>query len=84
MADYMTVAHYTDEAIGKFVEYLKNRPEYERTMVVITGDHEGLQTTERTVPYKGWERNNFRRRVHTIHSIELSCSDALSQSYGTD
>lgn len=38
----MTVAHYTDEAIGKFVEYLKNRPEYERTMVVITGDHEGL------------------------------------------
>ncbi len=42
MADYMTVAHYTDEAIGKFVEYLKNHPEYERTMVVITGDHEGL------------------------------------------
>lgn len=42
MADYMTVAHYTDEAIGKFVEYLKTRPEYEQTMVVITGDHEGL------------------------------------------
>ena len=42
MADYMTVAHYTDKAIGKFVEYLKTRPEYERTMVVITGDHEGL------------------------------------------
>lgn len=42
MADYMTVVHYTDEAIGKFVEYLKTRPEYERTMVVITGDHEGL------------------------------------------
>lgn len=39
---HMTVAHYTDEAIGKFVEYLKTRPEYERTMVVITGDHEGL------------------------------------------
>lgn len=42
MADYMTVAHYTDEAIGKFVEYLRTRPEYGRTMVVITGDHEGL------------------------------------------
>ena len=39
---HMTVAHYTNEAIGKFVEYLKTRPEYERTMVVITGDHEGL------------------------------------------
>ncbi len=42
MADYMSVAHYTDEAIGKFVEYLKTRPEYDRTIVVITGDHEGL------------------------------------------
>ncbi len=42
MADYMTVAHYTDEAIGNFVEYLKTRPEYDRTIVVITGDHEGL------------------------------------------
>ncbi|MGN1263634.1 MAG: LTA synthase family protein [Prevotella sp.] len=42
MADYMSVVHYTDEAIGKFVEYLKTRPDYERTMIVITGDHEGL------------------------------------------
>lgn len=42
MADYMSVAHYTDEAIGILVEYLKTRPEYQRTIVVITGDHEGL------------------------------------------
>ena len=42
MADFMTAAHYTDEAIGKFVEYFKTRPEYTNTMIVITGDHEGL------------------------------------------
>lgn len=42
MADYMSVAHYTDEGIGKFIEYLKSRPEYAHTMIVITGDHEGL------------------------------------------
>lgn len=42
MADFMTAAHYTDEAIGKFVEYIKARPEYANTMIVITGDHEGL------------------------------------------
>lgn len=42
MADYMSVAHYTDEGIGKFIEYLESRPEYARTMIVITGDHEGL------------------------------------------
>lgn len=42
MNDYMTVVNYTDRAIGDFVEYLKSRPEYKETLIVITGDHEGL------------------------------------------
>ncbi len=42
MNDYMTAARYTDEAVGRFVDYLKTRPEYARTLIVITGDHEGL------------------------------------------
>lgn len=41
-ADYMTTAHYTDKAIGDFVAYLKTRPQYKETIVVIVGDHEGL------------------------------------------
>lgn len=44
MNDYMTTAHYTDKAIGKFVEYLKTLPQYDETLIVITGDHEGLAT----------------------------------------
>lgn len=42
MNDYMTTARYTDRAIGHFVEYLKSLPQYKNTLVVITGDHEGL------------------------------------------
>lgn len=42
MNRYMTTAHYTDEAIGRFVAYLRSRPDYAETLVVITGDHEGL------------------------------------------
>lgn len=42
VADYMTAANYTDYAIGILIDYLKTRPDWERTMVVITGDHEGL------------------------------------------
>lgn len=42
MNNYMTTARYTDKAIGKFVEYLKTLPKYEETLIVITGDHEGL------------------------------------------
>lgn len=41
-AHYMQTAHYTDRAIGRFVEYLKSRPEYRDMLIVITGDHEGL------------------------------------------
>ena len=42
MRDYMIMANYTDKAIGIIVDYLKSRPDYENTLVVITGDHEGL------------------------------------------
>ncbi|EKU90737.1 LTA synthase family protein [Bacteroides oleiciplenus] len=42
MGSYMTTARYTDKAIGKFVEYLKTLPQYKETLIVITGDHEGL------------------------------------------
>lgn len=42
VADYMTMARYTDSAIREIVSYLRTRPDFGRTLVVITGDHEGL------------------------------------------
>ncbi|MCD7923768.1 MAG: LTA synthase family protein [Bacteroides sp.] len=42
MKDYMIIANYTDYAISQFIEYLKTRSDYANTMIVITGDHEGL------------------------------------------
>lgn len=42
MKDYMVMANYTDHAIGHFIDYLKTRPDYDRTLIMITGDHEGL------------------------------------------
>ena len=44
MNDYMTTAHYTDKAIGRFVEAIRQDPRYRETLIVITGDHEGLAT----------------------------------------
>ncbi len=41
-ADYVTMAHYTDASLEPFIEYLKSRPDYDSTIIVITGDHEGL------------------------------------------
>lgn len=40
--DYMMMAHYTDSALGTLLRYLSTRPDYDRTLIVITGDHEGL------------------------------------------
>lgn len=42
MRDYMMTANYTDRAIGMFIERLKEIGAYENTLIVITGDHEGL------------------------------------------
>jgi phosphoglycerol transferase MdoB-like AlkP superfamily enzyme len=42
MRDYMMMAHYTDSALGTLLSYLRSRPDYDRTLIVITGDHEGL------------------------------------------
>lgn len=42
MLDYMTMANYTDHTVGILLQYLKSRPDWHETMVVIVGDHEGL------------------------------------------
>lgn len=45
--DYMITAHYTDASLKTLIDYLKSRTDWDDTMVVITGDHEGLATDRR-------------------------------------
>lgn len=40
--NYLTAANYTDYAIGKFIERLQEEGLFDETMIVVTGDHEGL------------------------------------------
>lgn len=42
MANYMTAARYTDSALGELIDYLRKRSDWDRTILVIVGDHEGL------------------------------------------
>ena len=39
---YLEVANYTDRAIGTFVDRVGSNPKFANTMIVITGDHEGI------------------------------------------
>ena len=43
----MTMAHYTDHAIGEFVRFLRSKDKFKNTMIVIMGDHEGLASDRR-------------------------------------
>lgn len=49
MNDYMTMANYTDRAIGNFIDQLIRQGKYDNTMIVITGDHEGLASDRATL-----------------------------------
>lgn len=40
--DYLECIHYTDEAIGQFVEDLKAAGLYDNTVIALYGDHHGL------------------------------------------
>lgn len=49
MVDYVTMAHYTDSCLATLVEYFKSRPDYKDTMILITGDHEGLASDRASI-----------------------------------
>ena len=42
LKNYLTAANYTDRSMKTFVDYLRSRPDWKNTILVITGDHEGL------------------------------------------
>lgn len=42
LADYILMAHYTDSQLHTLVDYLQGRPDADETLILITGDHEGL------------------------------------------
>lgn len=42
LRNYLITANYTDHAIGAFVDSLRRMPLFDDTMIVLTGDHEGL------------------------------------------
>ena len=42
LKDYLTAVNYTDQAVGTLIDYLRTRPDWNRTLVVIAGNHEAL------------------------------------------
>ncbi|MCH5227062.1 MAG: LTA synthase family protein [Muribaculaceae bacterium] len=63
--DYLVTAHYTDASIQILIDYLKQRDDWAETMVVITGDHEGLATDRREALANEFSREFVDPLQHT-------------------
>ncbi len=63
MTDYMTMANYTDRSLATIVEYLRSRPDWPETMVMIVGDHEALGTYR-----KEWLANPTAAKILSAES----------------
>lgn len=50
--NYLQTIRYTDEAFGKLIQYLKDAGLYENTMIVIYGDHQGMNMETPSVKSK--------------------------------
>ncbi len=44
--DYVQAVHYTDEAIGEFIQELKDAGLYDNSVIVFYGDHHGLISSD--------------------------------------
>ncbi|MDE5829439.1 MAG: LTA synthase family protein [Duncaniella sp.] len=51
--NYLTMAHYTDSHLHTIIDYLRSRPDWDETMVLITGDHEGLAAQRQEILKSG-------------------------------
>lgn len=49
LEDYVTMAHYTDSQLHTLIDYLKSRDDWGETLVLITGDHEGLASWRKEI-----------------------------------
>lgn len=53
LADYITMAHYTDSQLHTLIKYLQSRADKDETLIVITGDHEGLGAWRKEITKEG-------------------------------
>ncbi len=47
LARYMHTVHYSDNALGEFIDSLRQRSDFDSTLIVITGDHHTFNPAKR-------------------------------------
>jgi len=66
--NYFVTAHYLDQSVQEFYNYLKKSGLYDRSIIVLYGDHYGISGSDTKVfaPYVGYDPNNFTDYDNTM------------------
>ncbi|KGI02875.1 LTA synthase family protein [Oenococcus oeni] len=76
---YVQTAHYLDEAFGEFINYLKVSGLYNKSLIVLYGDHYGISNNHRAAISKilnkskltDYDLANFQKVPFMIHASNL-------------
>ena len=82
LADYITMAHYTDSQLSTLINYLKSRSDWDETLVVIIGDHEGLASWRQEIRNQSAEAEKLVSAGQFTPFILLN-SPITGRYYGT-
>lgn len=89
--NYFETAHYLDSALKEFFQYLKDSGIYDNSMIVLYGDHYGLNASQDKVvaPMLGYDTNNsdfnevqMQRVPFMIHMKGLK--GGVNHTYGAE
>lgn len=86
MGDYLQSAHYTDEAIGQFLEKLKQSGLYGKTVLAVCGDHDAGLNKKELATIKNVQATELNSKLldkvpMIIHIPQVS-EGFISEEYG--
>ncbi len=70
--NYLEAVNYADYAFGIFIDLLKEYNLYDEVVIVVHGDHYGMQMyDENLIEYLGYDKNNYNDAVmqHTFSNV---------------
>ncbi|KGR76526.1 hypothetical protein CD33_06550 [Ureibacillus sinduriensis BLB-1 = JCM 15800] len=71
VGDYLKAIHYTDQMLGKFVAQLKEAGMWDDTMLVLYGDHFGLQKSSLKEPELALLENLLGHDYHLLDQLNV-------------
>ncbi|MFK5242896.1 sulfatase-like hydrolase/transferase, partial [Lactococcus lactis] len=65
---YFETAHYLDQAVQQFYDYLKKSGLYDKSIIVLYGDHYGISGSDNKAfaPYVGYNADTFNSYDSTM------------------